>query len=176
MPEKSKGKETMAVYLLKWTVFFSEPAMLGHPACPEFVGQRMCECFPWSRCGHTCERVSVGLAQMFKKVIRMCLRPPPQRCLSCLDRSPREEGEFKQIARSFDFGHIKKQEWEAPNNEGFPKQPREKDSVLKLAKTQRWLHRPKLKGRKNFNKTLIDLWIITWKWVLQLMNWDALVN
>ena len=27
MPEKSKGKETMAIYLLKWTAFFSEPAI-----------------------------------------------------------------------------------------------------------------------------------------------------
>ena len=49
----------MVVYLLKWTVYFSEPEVLGQLACQEFAEQRICERFLWSRCGYTCERVTV---------------------------------------------------------------------------------------------------------------------
>lgn len=109
MPEKYKWKETRAVYLLEWTVFFSGTAILGQPACLEFVRRRMCECFLWSRCGHTCERVSVGLSYvLLKRAIRMCLKTSLEICWSCLGGSLREEIECKQIARSLAFGLIKK--------------------------------------------------------------------
>jgi len=49
----------MLVCLLKWMVYFSEPEVLGQLGCQEFAEQRICECFLWSRCGYTYERVTV---------------------------------------------------------------------------------------------------------------------
>lgn len=78
MPEKTKGKETTAVHLLKWTVFFRA----WGASCPEFVRQRMCECYLWCRCGYIDEshhEVVLGIApeghqNVFGHLIRKILQ------------------------------------------------------------------------------------------------------
>lgn len=62
MPEKSKGKETVTVSLLGWTVFCSDVAMLGEAACQEFIGQMMCIIFHGRNVDHTRVRICVGLS------------------------------------------------------------------------------------------------------------------